>query len=582
MSSVVEQIKQKLDLVTFVGQYVQLKKTGRNYSGLCPFHAESHASFFCFPESQQWRCFGACGTGGDLFDFVIKRENLDFSGALHFLAEKAGIRLQSQNPDREKKLERYRAAHEAAAELFHDNLRYARSIFKYTQDRDLSVESVKSWQLGYSKPGFTDLHDALIARGFKTEELIACGLCGESKGRVYDRFRGRLMIPIRDQNGRIVGFGGRSTQKEQNPKYLNTALTPLFEKGSLLFGLDRAKEAIRGQNRAVVVEGYMDAIQAHQRGFTNVVAQMGTALTDSQVRKITNLTNLIIICLDGDTAGQNATDRSIEIASTIAQADRLKMDLKVITIPGKTDPDDFLRKTPENWNTLIDSAVSAVDFAINRGLAALPPNADRQAKETLARKLLPVMLSTEHDLGRSANIQRLSLRLGLPERAMIEWSVQIQRENNNKASTRQSDANKGQSKRAGIERVIMANLVQNPALISQIRRSFNEIACSALSSVDFTRPDYRLMFDLIDQATQQDDQPYNEFIYARLSVEIIEEYQALCATEIATESLSACTFWLHRDSLQRTIRELEGIEGQDQLFQNNMNEILLLSRALTR
>ncbi|MCX7669506.1 MAG: DNA primase, partial [Anaerolineae bacterium] len=284
--SVIDEIKERLDIVEVISQYVPLKKTGRNYKGLCPFHSEKTPSFVVFPENQSWHCFGACSTGGDVFTFIMKRENLDFGEALALLAERAGVALQPKAggaPADEQKFERLRQLVAEAALYYHyllvraDEAAIARA---YLERRGLTRQTWENWQLGYALESWDALKDRLTARGYTLAELEEAGLIirREDGSGYYDRFRGRLMIPIRDVQGRAVGFGARILREDPErpqPKYINSPQTPIFDKGSLLYGLDMARKAIREADMAVLVEGYMDVLMSHQVGVTNVVAGMG-------------------------------------------------------------------------------------------------------------------------------------------------------------------------------------------------------------------------------------------------------------------------------------------------------------------
>ena len=293
--SVTEQIKARLDIVQYVSQYVpQLKKAGRYYKACCPFHSEKTPSFVVNPDTQSWRCFGACAEGGDIFSFAMKQNNWSFTEALHELGRQAGVQVTKQTPEQQQQaeqVERLRAMLQTAADFYHQHLlsredEAAESAYAYTREkRGFTDETIERYQIGYAPAGWQNMMNALTQLGYDNEDILAAGLASQNdRGRVYDRFRNRLMIPIRDDRGRIVGFGARALDPDDNPKYLNSPQSEVFDKSHLLFGLDVAKDAIRQSETAVIVEGYMDVIQAHQAGYYNVVAQMGTAMTESQLK----------------------------------------------------------------------------------------------------------------------------------------------------------------------------------------------------------------------------------------------------------------------------------------------------------
>src|SRR5690606_4399168 len=264
------------------------------------------------------------------------------------------------------------------------------------------------------------------------DDLVNAGVAiRNEQGQVYDRFRNRLMIPIRDERGRVVGFGARALAAEDNPKYLNSPQSPVFDKSRLLFGLDFAARTIRDTETVVIVEGYLDAIQAHQAGYTNVVAQMGTALTDTQLRLVApRWAKKIVLALDSDAAGQTATRRSLEVAREALQADyagRLAVDIRILALPGAKDPDDLIREAPEQWQSLVDQAMPVADFVIGMEMETLPQNASVQEREAVAKRLLPLLIASESDLYKKDNLQKLAMKKRIAERELLAWASEQKR-----------------------------------------------------------------------------------------------------------------------------------------------------------
>lgn len=354
-----DEIRQRIDIVDVVGETVALQRAGRNYKALCPFHPEKTPSFFVFPDRQRWHCFGACAAGGDVFAFVMRKHNLDFAGALRLLAERAGVSLRRASGRGEQaQKERLCQANEAAA-IFFQNALFSSSAgapaLDYMTLRGIDRETAEAFQIGYSPDSWDALREHLKGRGFNEVELLRTGLLVEGDIGLYDRFRDRLMFPIRDEQGRGVGFGSRrlkETEKEgdESPKYLNTPQTPIFDKGSILYGLDRAREHIRRSDLAVIVEGYMDVIAAHQHESRNVVASMGTALTERQVGFLRQLTENFVLAFDPDEAGQAASERGTLIAYEMGAS------IRVISLPEGRDPDQIIRSSPEIWRQLVAEA----------------------------------------------------------------------------------------------------------------------------------------------------------------------------------------------------------------------------------
>lgn len=442
--SIVDEVKSRVDIVDIVGEQVPLKRAGRNFAGLCPFHSERTPSFIVSPDRQTWHCFGACATGGDVFTYVMKRENVDFGEALRMLGQRAGVTLsERRDPQQDEREQRLLQANETAAAFFHNALLHAREgthARDYLQQRGLDLETIEAFQLGYSPDSWDALRQHLVERQFNETELLAAGLLVESDRGGYDRFRNRLMFPIRDERGRVVGFGGRqlatdSKAADAGAKYLNTPQSPIFDKSALLYALDRAKEAIRRERAAVVVEGYMDAIAAHQHGITNVVASMGTALTERQIRALERSKCKVLLALDADAAGIEATLRALQeagetgaIRATAAAAgpaelteeefshkvrewsrDALKratVNFYVVPLSGK-DPDEMIRRDRSAWDAAVAEAKPFTDHVFEL-VASRKDLAQPAARAELLQELLPVVRLIDEPVYRAHYLQRLA------------------------------------------------------------------------------------------------------------------------------------------------------------------------------
>jgi DNA primase len=432
--SVADDIKSKLDIVAYIHQYAPLKKAGRTYKACCPFHSEKTPSFTVNPDTQSWRCFGACAEGGDIFSFAMKQHGWTFSEALAELGKQAGVEVKKQTPQQaqhNQRTDQLRGLLKIAAEYFHEQLlstEAGHAALEYAhRKRGFTEETIRGFQIGYAPEGWQHLLNELKALGYTEDQALDAGVAiRHDRGTVYERFRHRLMIPIRDERGQVIGFGARALNADDQPKYLNSPQSEVFDKSHTLFGLDTAKRAIRDTETVVIVEGYMDAIQAQQAGFTNVVAQMGTAMTEAQLRlPPLRYAKKIILALDSDTAGQNATMRSLEVARQTLQADyagRLSVDIRILQIPDAKDPDDLIRENPERWQSLIDEAVPVADYVIDVETAQLPANASLQEREAIARQVLPMLMASESDLYRKDNLQKLALRLRIGERDLLSWA----------------------------------------------------------------------------------------------------------------------------------------------------------------
>lgn len=419
--TVVDDIKSRLDLPEIVSGYAPLQRAGRNFKANCPFHQERTPSFYVYPDRQTWHCFGACAGGGDVFSFVMKAENLEFAAALQRLAQQAGVTL----PTRERREEQevaYRI-NEAARDYFQRCLAADRGAATrdYLAGRGLTPATIAKFELGLSPPDGQALFNYLTRQDFTPAQLLQAGIIHESRGGGYrDAFRGRLMIPIRDGQGNLGGFGSRALDDAATPKYLNTARTPVFDKGRLLYGLHLAKEPAR-QEGLVIVEGYMDAITAHQHGYANVVASMGTALTEQQVAEARRLTHRITMALDADAAGQQATLRSLESSWRIFQqreSGRARsaapsqqrtedLDLRVAVLTGGKDPDEIIRQDPAGWAEVVKGSIPLFDYLLPT-LSALVDIGAPQGKARLVEWLRPFILSVREPIQQDHYRQRLA------------------------------------------------------------------------------------------------------------------------------------------------------------------------------
>lgn len=438
--SISEQIKSRLDIVEFIGESVPLRKAGKSYTGFCPFHSNTRTpSFVVFPDSQSWRCFGACAEGGDVFGFVMKKEGLDFREALVRLAERAGVRLEEVTPKaNQDSQERLYQLLRAAADYYHHLLLHApqaEQARQYLSGRALPAATIETFQLGYALDSWDSCRNHFQMQGYNDDELVAVGLLSENPERHsrYDRFRNRVMIPIADETGRIIGFGARTLDKDGQPKYLNSPETPLFSKGHILFGLHLARRHIREARQAVIVEGYLDMISAWQAGFQNVVAQMGTALTPEQLNGLKRYTRRFIIALDGDPAGAKATLRSLEVArqtldreadvsgfdirGLVQQEGRLKADIRVVSLPAGYDPDSLIRRAPDHWAKLVEQARPVVTFVIETLCQEIDYN-DPKAKSAIVQQVIPLIQDIADPVERDHYRQLLARSVQIDERIL--------------------------------------------------------------------------------------------------------------------------------------------------------------------
>jgi DNA primase len=419
LSSPVDEIKNRLDIVEVLGGYIKLHKTGANFRAVCPFHSEKKPSFFVSPARQIWHCFG-CGKGGDIFGFVKEIEGVEFGDALRILAQKAGVEIKPVNQELKTERTRLYEICELSARFFEKQLegnKIGDNVKKYLLDRGITEESIKKWRLGYSPDTWQGLSDFLVSRGYQREEIEKAGLVVKNeKGSYYDRFRGRIIFPIFDLNSQVIGFGGRvfgEKSKTEIAKYVNTPNTLLYDKSQVLYGLDKNKMEIRKKNECVLVEGYTDVILLFQAGYTNVVASSGTALTPYQLKIIKRYSENLLTAFDMDVAGDSATKRGIDLAQTFG------FNIKVLLLPEDSDPADIISKNAKDWENILQNSKSILDFYFDTTFSRQDSKTP-EGKKAVSKILLPVIKRIPNNIERSFWIQELSKRLEVKEEAVAE------------------------------------------------------------------------------------------------------------------------------------------------------------------
>jgi DNA primase len=541
--SVIDEIKSKVDIVDLVSETgVKLRHAGRNYTGFCPFHDNKHTpSFVVWPESGTWRCFGQCNEGGDVFKFVMKRENLDFKEALDKLAARAGVQVPSFTKESSEQKEAYdqlRILLEDTLIFYRSHLMANKELLHYLrQKRGLTDLSIETFGLGYAPNAWDSALTHFIQRGYSEQDLAEAGLISpRDSGGFYDRFRNRIMIPIRDENGRMAGFGARIVDPNDVPKFLNSPETPIFSKGHLLYGLDRARKPIRTADQAVIVEGYLDVVALHQAGYENVISPMGTALTEHQLRLLKRFTRRIVLALDPDTAGQRAVLRGLDAArqamdregelgfdarGLLREEARLQADLRVAAIPDGLDPDEIVARNKEEWAHLIDKAKPIVTYVMET-LAAGQNIIDPKVKNQIATQVLPLIEDLPNALERDTYRQQLARMLRVDEGALTGTqakasSVRRQRSPRDGQTTQKQVAEKPNpaltvSTNNKVEAYIIAVLVKKPELLYRLDRLLQEYELLKLSVQDFEYTDHQMMFGLIRESVEQDKTEHHEFV----------------------------------------------------------------------
>lgn len=422
IGSPIEEIKNRLDIVEVVGQYLRLQRAGQNWRALCPFHSEKKPSFFVSPARQIWHCFG-CGAGGNIFDFVMKIEGIEFKDALRILADKAGVELKKPDPELDTARQRLYHICELATKFFEHQLKETKignKVKEYLISRGLKPETITEWRIGYAPDNWTALSDFLASQGYSLEEIEAAGLTIKKEDltddfspNYYDRFRGRIMFPIFDIQDRVIGFGGRIFKKEDTAKYINSPTTLLYDKSRVLYGLNKAKVDIRKEDKCIVVEGYMDAIMLFQAGYRNVVAASGTALTITQLRLLKRYTDNLYLAFDMDTAGNNATQRGIDLAQQEG------FNIRVIVMPSGKDPAEIIAENPSNFDKAFKEARNIMEFYFESALSSHDSSLP-DGKKKIANTLLPRIAMIPNAIEKAYWRQKLADVLGVTEQDVEE------------------------------------------------------------------------------------------------------------------------------------------------------------------
>lgn len=422
-----ELIKSKIDIVEFIGNYVTLKKAGRNFKALCPFHSEKTPSFIVSPERQTWHCFGSCAQGGDVIKFYEKWENIDFLEALKDLASKSGVVLQQFTPTIESALkEKLYEVNHLAGEFYHYLLtkhKLGQRVLNYLKDRKIKDETIKNFLLGYAPNSWDALAKFLDKKGYQTDLLEKGGLLIKgNSGRYYDRFRGRLMFALKNTRGQVNGFSGRviPPQAEKEAKYINSPETPIYIKGDILYGFDQSKESIKKTNEAIIVEGEFDFLLSFQAGMTNAVAIKGSALTENQTMLLKRYTENVILALDADFAGNEAAKRGIEIA------ENANLNVKVVNLPEGKDPADCINEGAHLWKNALKAAVPIYDFIISQAFKKFDKS-EVSGKRKISEEIIPFLAKIQNPIINSHYLKFLAKELNVTEESIESAVSQFQK-----------------------------------------------------------------------------------------------------------------------------------------------------------
>lgn len=536
--SIIDEIKSRIDIVDLVSEAgVKLRHAGKNYTGFCPFHENKKTpAFVVWPDSGTWRCFGQCNEGGDIFKFVMKRDNLEFKEALNTLAARAGVAIPAltrETPQQKEAFENLRKLLEDALIFYRSHLLANANILNYLRvKRGLTDSAIETFGLGYAPRSWDAALVHFTHRGYTERDMLEAGLLSEREsGGFYDRFRHRIMIPIRDENGKMAGFGARIVDPNDIPKFLNSPETPVFTKGHLLYGLDRARKPIRAADQAVIVEGYLDVIALHQAGYENVVSPMGTALTEDQLRLLKKFTRRIVLALDPDTAGQKAILRGLDAARAAMDREgefgfdaramlrneaRLQADLRVASIPDGLDPDEIVARDRDEWARLIENAKPIVTHVMETLAAGQNVN-DPKVKNQIAAQVTPLIEDLPNPLERDTYRQQLARMLRVDESALNATQVQgprVRRERQipQKQVVSAEKVTVTVSSSKMVESYVIGVLYRRPELLYRLDRWLQQYGLVALAEQDFEYTDHQMMFHLIRESVEQDKAEHHDFV----------------------------------------------------------------------
>ena len=566
-----EKVKDRIDIVEVVSEYVQLKKTGKNYQGLCPFHQEKTPSFTVNPNNQFYYCFG-CGKGGDIFNFIMEIENITFYESLKLLAKKANLEMPNKkgySKEYNKKREKIFKVHQLAAKFFNYlllNKQIGNEAYKYLMERGYSEKDLERYYLGYAPDSWHSLYNFLSKRGFKDSLLEESGLIGHKNNNYYDKFRDRIMFPIFNSQGEVIAFGGRRLNDEDanSPKYYNSPETLIFHKSKNLYGINWAKKGFRETNSAVIMEGYTDVITAHKYGLNNAVASLGTALTSDQARILKRYVDTVYTAFDPDFAGEQATLKGLDI---LKKAD---LNVRVIELPEEVDPDDFIKENgAQKFRELMESSYNLIEFKIRR---IVNENEKYNINQRINRskKVLKVISQIEDPIERDVYLDKTADILNIEKDAMQEaldsFNRKIKQENDDKNRIQEKDSKK-ELKKLNHQDLLLKTLIDNP---DRIEKAQKEIKPEYFKGI--YRKAFKLIiekgFDILNVNIEQEVESQKLVDYFMILT--VKERQ-----EVSEEKFKALLELIQDEYKQRAKNELYHKLQKAEIKQNKLDNLLL-------
>lgn len=569
-----DEIKQRLDLVDVVQEYLPLKKAGSNWKAPCPFHQEKSPSFMVSQPKQIWHCFG-CHKGGDLFSFVQEIEGVDFYEALKLLADKAGVKISKRSKQQSDKKQRVLDVLELASQVFHALLidhAKAEHAREYLRSRKLTDETIKTFQIGYAPESWDALLTVLQKKGFTQQEVIDAGLAvyNQERNSVYDRFRDRIVIPLRDAYGNIVGFTARALGEDyQGGKYINTPQTIVYDKSQVLFGLSHAKKAIKDAGHVVIVEGNMDVIASHQAGVLPVVAVSGTALTELQLKLIKRFTNKCVFSFDADDAGFAASRKGMELALSMG------MDVDVLTLPAGKDPDECIQQDVQLWVNAIKEAKHVIDYCILRGLEKNDTSTP-QGKKTVAQDVLSLIRFLPNPVEQDHYLNQLSTAIGSSRSSLKELFTSVQYFSPQQPQQPKQAPTSHQPQESELEKAekeVVSLLIAEKELFAKLSLTNDLFTNEVYGSLyKFLKTSYDS--DKIQQIEATDFPEDLVNIYNQLELYVDQAFSELSSQQ-RREALEARIIFLQRRNLKQQLQRIQSSlhQAEQQGDQNKIQEL---------
>ncbi|MFZ5559242.1 MAG: DNA primase [Patescibacteria group bacterium] len=565
----IDEIKNRLDIVEVVQDYVKLKKAGKDYKALCPFHKERNPSFFVSPSKQIWHCF-SCNFGGDMFSFVMKIEGVEFADALRTLARKAGVVLKREDPQLKSQRNTLYAICEEATEFFQKQLEKNKSVLDYLKNRGLRPTTIQEFKVGYAPESWDALYKHLTELGFKGVDVEKAGFIvqKEQTQNFYDRFRNRIMFPIFDLSGQVVGFSGRifGKEDEKKAKYVNTPDTLIYNKSKIIYGLDKAKMEIRKKNECIVVEGQMDLIMCHQAGSRNAIATSGSALTLDQLRVLKRYSDNLIFSFDADTGGEQATKRAI------SSAQQLEFNIKVALLPGPPaggkDPAEIIKKDPKKWENILENSKPIMEFYFENAFSKYP-NLTVENKREIAKELLYPIKNISNVVEQAHWLQVLASKLKVEERKLVEALQRIKARETGEEEILLTPEFRQESRIKNLEEHLLGLILKYSQYLDYVKKELNPNILTTLEIRDIflKLKSFKEKFDLkkFQDELSSDEVYLTNYLIFKAEYCELEEKEVLNEIECCLKEIKVYNLKERMGQTSLDIKEAEELKNKEEV-----------------